>query len=373
LWYNVKSKFLAQSYDNEVYIIMDKNVHNEEIYKKRKKKSSGALKNKEGRSEIKKSGSNYPKKRKKNKLAGKIVTASIITFLMIFAAFAGVYVAKLYVTPYTSYISEFEEGTLDSVQIAKEKCNILIMGTDKEGLRTDVMMLAQIDPNAGTAVVMSIPRDTRVKYNGGYHKINEVHALGMRKGEHGGSEASIQMVRTLTGMPIHHFVKVNFTAFRDSIDALGGVDFEVPQRMKYTDPYQDLYIDLQPGMQHLDGDKAEQLVRFRRYKNGDLDRIKVQQDFLHALADQKLKFKYIGKIDDVYSIIVDNMESSMSPSNFVDCGRRLLAIGKDNIVTVTMPCTPQDIGGISYVIVDEDALQETVETSFGYDEDGNEI
>ena len=69
--------------------------------------------------------------------------------------------------------------------------------------------------------------------------------------------------------------------------------------MKYSDPYQDLYIDLQKGMQHLDGDKSEQLVRFRRYKNGDIDRIKVQQDFLHALIEQQLKVSNIGKISKI--------------------------------------------------------------------------
>jgi len=342
--------------------------------KKKRKRSSETFGNDNMRSEIQRKSSNHHrrKRKKEKKLTGKIIAAVVIASLMVFAAFAGVYVAKIYTTPYSSIVTEFDSETLDHVQISKEKCNILIMGTDKEGLRTDVMMLAQIDPKKDKAVVMSIPRDTRVKYAGGYHKITEVHAVGMRKGEYG-SEAAIKAVKDLTGIPIHHFVKINFAAFRDSIDAVGGVDFDVPQRMKYTDPYQDLYIDLQPGMQHLDGDKAEQLVRFRRYRNGDLDRIKVQQDFLHAIAEQKLQIKYIGKIDDVYKIVVKNMESSMSPANFVDCGRQLLSIGKTNIVTVTMPCIPKDIGGISYVIVEEEALKEVVRTNFGYDEDGNEI
>ncbi len=353
---------------------MDRDLQNERKHKKRKRRASETFGREELRSEIKRTGTSRPKRRKKkkNRLIRRIITAVIISSLMIFAAFAGVYVAKIYTTPYSGIVSDFNSDTLEHVQITREKCNILIMGTDKEGLRTDVMMLAQIDPKNKKAIVMSIPRDTRVKYAGGYHKITEVHAVGMRKGEYG-SEAAIKAVKDLTGIPIHHFVKINFAAFRDSIDALGGVDFDVPQRMKYKDPYQDLYIDLQPGMQHLDGDKSEQLVRFRRYRNGDLDRIKVQQDFLHALAEQKLQLKYVGRIDDVYSIVIKNMESSMSPSNFVDCGRGLLSIGKENIITVTMPCTPKDIGGLSYVIADEEALKELVRTSFGYDEEGNEL
>jgi len=317
-------------------------------------------------------GSNYRKKRNYGERIGKILTVTLISLLMVFATLGGIYAAKLYSKPYSSYVEEFAFGTLEETVISKEKCNILIMGTDKEGLRTDVMMLAQIDPERGTATVMSIPRDTRVKYAGSYHKLTEVHAVGIMKGEYG-SEAAIKAVKSLTGIPIHHFVKVNFAAFRDSIDALGGVDFNVPQRMKYTDPYQDLYIDLQKGMQHLDGDKAEQLVRFRRYRNGDLDRIKVQQDFLHALAEQKLQLKYVSKIGDIYGIIVKNMESSMSPANFVECGDTLLEVGTSNIKTITMPGNAQYVGEVSYVLADEKALKEVVRESFGYDENGNEI
>ncbi len=311
------------------------------------------------------------KKRKKRRIIRTLKTM-FISFLMIFAALSGIYCARIYTTPYSSVVDEFAVGTLDGVKISKEKCNILIMGTDKEGLRTDVMMLAQIDPKNGTAVVMSIPRDTRVKYKGVNRKITEVHSVGMRNGKHG-SEAAIIAVKELTGIPINHFVKVNFDAFQDCIDELGGVDFDVPQRMKYKDPYQDLYIDLQPGMQHLDGDKSEQLIRFRRYKNGDLDRIKVQQDFIHAVAEQKLQMKYIGKIDDIYKILSDNMETSMTPADIIQCGMQMLSIGTENIATVTMPGTPQDIGGGSYVIPDYKGIGEVREASFGYDENGNEI
>ena len=307
-------------------------------------------------------------KRKKRRSANSFLKGLLISLLMVFAALSGIYAAKIYTTPYSSIVSEFEAGTLHEVEIAKEKCNILILGTDKEGLRTDVMMLAQIDPQTDHAVVMSIPRDTRVKYAGVSRKITEVHSVGHRKDKKG-SEAAIIAVKQLTGIPVHHFVKVNFEAFRDSIDELGGVEFDVPQRMKYKDPYQDLNIDLQPGMQHLDGDKSEQLLRFRRYKNGDLDRIKVQQDFIHALAEQKLQMRYIGKIDDIYRIISDNMETSMTPGDAVQCAMQMLSIGTDKIETITMPGVPQDIGGGSYVIPDYSGIDEVRKTSFGYSEE----
>lgn len=308
------------------------------------------------------------KKTKKKKRALRIVRNVLLSLLMICAAVSGIYCAKVYTLLYNTVVDDFAAGTLDAVEISEEKCNILIMGTDKEGMRTDVMMLAQIDSQTGKAVVMSIPRDTRIKSGSRWMKINEAHALGFENGKKG-SESSILAVKELTGIPVNHYVKVNFDAFIDCIDALGGVDFDVPQRMKYKDPYQGLDIDLQPGMQHLDGDKAEQLVRFRRYKNGDLGRIEVQQNFLHALAEQKLKLQYIGKIDDIYKIIAENMETSMVPGDLVQCGMQLLSVGTDRIETVTMPNTPEYIGEVSYVIPDYAGIAVIREENFGYTEE----
>ena len=313
------------------------------------------------------------KKKRKNRGAVRFLKVTLITLVMVFAAVSGIYCAKLYTTPYTDMSEFFSSGVLQNVKISKEKCNILIMGTDKEGLRTDVMMIAQIDPKSTTATVMSIPRDTRVRYNGKICKINEVPVYARRKGDAQKIQASIGAVKELTGIPIHHFVKVNFDAFNDCIDELGGIEFNVPQRMYYKDPYQDLDIDLYPGVQILDGDKAEQLVRFRRYPRGDLDRVQVQQDFIHAVAEQKLHMKYIGKVDDIYQILSKNMETSMSPGDMLQCGTELLDIGTGNIATITMPGNAKDIGGGSYVIPDYNGILEVREASFGYDKDGNEI
>ncbi len=307
-----------------------------------------------------------------NSVANRITSflkVCIISLLMVVAALSGIYCARLYTKPYSEDIlTMLSEGTLLDVEISKERCNILILGTDKSGALTDVMMLAQIDPINDRVTVMSIPRDTRVKYGGRWMKINQVHSIGLRKGVSDGIEASILAVKDLTDVPIHHFVKVNFNAFRECIDELGGVDFDVPQRMKYSDPYQDLYIDLKAGMQHLDGDKAEQLVRFRRYKNGDIDRIKVQQDFLHALADQHLSLKNVGKIDDLYRIVAKDMETSMTIDDAVQGMKQVASIGTANIETITLPNTPQYIGEASYVIPIDKEIAQVCSEKFGIEE-----
>ncbi|MBR1970624.1 MAG: LCP family protein [Clostridia bacterium] len=312
------------------------------------------------------------KKTMKRKTKRTLCTV-IITLIMFFSAFSGVYCARMYTMPYSSnIIKTFDEDTLEEVEISKEKCNILIMGTDKSGMLTDVMMLMQIDPIDNNITVMSIPRDSRVNYKGSWMKLNSVHA-NAQKQEKSGSEAAIIAIKDLTGIPINHFVKINFTAFEKSIDELGGVDFNVPQRMKYKDPYQDLDIDLKPGMQHLDGNQAEQLVRFRQYTNGDIDRIKVQQDLIHAIADQKLKLKYVGKVDNIYRIIAKDMETSMSIEDVVQISGNILDIGGDKIVTITMPNTPQYIGNVSYVIPEYGQIDTVRREYFAYDSEGNDI
>ena len=134
--------------------------------------------------------------------------------------------------------------------------------------------------------MLSIPRDTRMYIGSKYQKINAAYAMRTKEGKIKGPNGTIDAVTRLTGIPINYYVEFSFDAFRETIDALDGVDFYVPQRMVYRDPEQGLYINLSKGQQLLDGDKAEQLVRFRQYPEGDIKRVQVQQDFIRAVAAQ---------------------------------------------------------------------------------------
>lgn len=252
-------------------------------------------------------------------------------------------------------IDEYVEG-LDEAEKSRPY-NILVLGIDVEAKLTDVMMLCHIDPVEKEADILSIPRDTRVKVNGRTMKINASF-------NHGGVEQVIKTVKNLTGLPIHHYILINTAAFRDTIDALGGVDFNVPQNMDYEDPIQDLYIHLKEGYQHLDGDKAEQLVRYRRYPNGDIDRIKVQQEFMHAVIDQKLSAGYVLKIPEIYSIIAKNTNTDMLGKEMLSSGKQLLAIDKENFKSFTVPGNGTYIGEVSYYVHYEDELKALIEENF---------
>ncbi len=263
--------------------------------------------------------------------------------------------------PEGSYV-EYVEG-IDEIE-KSQPYNILVLGVDVEARLTDVMMLCQIDTVNHKMNMLSIPRDTRVSINGRMTKINSAY--------HSGVEQTIKSVKELTSLPIHYYYLVNTTAFRDAIDAVDGVDFEVPRDMDYEDPLQNLYIHLKKGYQHLDGNKAEQLVRFRRYPNGDLGRIEVQHDFFSALIEQKLAAKYVLKIPELYSIISENSSTNMRVVDMLSAGKQLLGIDKSDYSTYTVPGEAKTIDGISYFIPYSNELNQLVSTVFSgiYPEDG---
>ncbi len=223
---------------------------------------------------------------------------------------------------------------------------MLIMGMDNEGLRSDVMIVAFINGDTGDVNLLSVPRDTRVKIGNRRYKINSAYAVG-------GQEQTIESVENLLDIKIDNYVKFSFETFRNVIDAIGGVDYDVPQDMKYSDPVQGLKINLKAGLQHLDGDKAEQLVRFRHYPMGDEDRIKVQQSFIKELVRQKLNPAFLLKIPALIGTIEKNIETDLPKSEWLPIASVALKMHESSLVTHQMPGGAQRISGISYYIQNE--------------------
>ena len=275
---------------------------------------------------------------------------SFIFFTIILSIIAGTILYFAFIRE--PMIGQGEEEQLDG------RINALILGTAPSGLNSDSMMLASLDRKAKTLDIMSIPRDTRVKIDGTYYKINAAHLMG-------GEKLSVQTVEELLGIPIDYYVSFNTTVFRKIIDELGGVYFNVPEQMDYEDPVQDLYIHLKPGQQLLDGDKAEQLVRYRQYVEGDLQRTAVQRDFVMALIDQKMKLSYINKIDDIYKVIQEDVKTNVDLSVIMKNLTVVKGMNTENVRTHMMPNTPENIGGVSYVLVETDDLNQMLVDYFG--------
>ncbi len=210
--------------------------------------------------------------------------------------------------------------------------NVVIMGTDKSGLHADVIMVFSLSTKKGTINCSSILRDTKVNYRGSNIKITEAMAYG-------GESAVIQAIKDITGLQIHDYVVFNFKAVADVIDAVGGVDFFVPQNMYYEDPEQDLYINLRKGQQLLNGNKSLQLLRFRSYPMGDIARTETQRDFMEAVFEQKANAKYIGSIPKIYSAINKNIKSSLSLAEIVDYAELVVKMDNPEFNTIELPYT----------------------------------
>lgn len=239
--------------------------------------------------------------------------------------------------------------------------NILVVGVDKDGIRSDVNMLVSVNAKEKTVNILSIPRDTRVRLGNGYAKINA--CLGKEDGD----ILLIETVRELTGLPVHSFCKINFEGVRNVIDLLGGVEYNVPIDMDYDDPAQDLHIHLKKGLQVLDGADAEGLLRFRSgYKNADLGRINTQQDFLKELVRQKLKLKYVLKIIPVMGEMKNNLETDLSTGELISYAWKFRNGDNITLKSHTLPGSPKTIGGVSYYICNESATETLVQTEFGF-------
>jgi len=232
---------------------------------------------------------------------------------------------------------------------------ILIAGEDDGFGGNDVIMVVLFDSWNHTMDVLSIPRDTMVNVPWGLRKINSYQHLFRRLPydyDHY-IYALIDGVAKLIGYPVDHYVIVDLDGFVALVDAIDGVEFDVPQRMLYSDPVQNLFINLQPGLQRLYGQEAMQLVRFRTYPQGDIQRIRVQHDFLRALTSQLLQARNVLILDELVHIFQSNVETDLSFRNLLWFGTEFLRMDHENLrfhaVDNTIANINDHVNGISYV------------------------
>jgi len=165
------------------------------------------------------------------------------------------------------------------------------------------------------------------------------------------------------GVPCDFYANANISGFRNIVDAIGGVDVYVPERMYYKDPYQDLYIDIPAGNQHLDGKKAEGFVRFRSgYYSADIGRIEAQKIFMTAFIKKLCSPQIVTKIGDIVEVISKNLTTNLSVSDAMYFATHAIEIDLSNIVMLTLPGTSQYVGNVSYYLADKELIIETVNT-----------
>ena len=248
------------------------------------------------------------------------------------------------------------------------KIYCLLLG-QSEGL-TDTIMIAEYDPKEQQASILSIPRDTFIGDNKAvakaYEKINSVYQTGV--------ENMIKEINELTGLDIKYYLEVDTQAFKVLVDEIGGVTFDVPIDMKYDDKRQNLHINLKAGVQKLDGNKAEQVVRFRHNNDGttypyeygmeDIGRMRTQRAFLTELAKQTLKVENIFRINGILDIAKKYVKTNLEFDVIKDYVPYIVEFKMENLKTEQLPGIPEQANGVWIYTADQIEMKKVIDNLF---------
>lgn len=320
-------------------------------------------------------------KKRNNRKAMKIV---VILLLLIIIGLVSTFVYKIYQNggglsgTLATLLGEDKES-LENL----EPIQVLILGESgvDDYKLADTIMVASYNPKTQQASLMSIPRDTYVgsrnrktatqNYLASY-KINSVYRSGTNIPE------AIERINDLTGLNLENYVIIDTDALIKLVDAIGGVTFNVPIDMDYDDTTQDLHIHLKAGEQLIDGNKAEQLLRFRHNNDGstypteygqqDLGRMRTQREFIQETLKQTLKLENIFKIKQIIDIMAENVKTNMQIENLKSYVPVAVNFDVNNLQTGVVPGESEMCNGVSIYVADEKDTKELVEKLFSYDE-----
>ena len=309
------------------------------------------------------------KKKKKKKKKHKVLKFILSIFLIAVLIFAGLFLKRWNDNGWTlgglvATILGHDANTLANLP----RVNILVIGQSQN--LTDTIMVCSYDPKTQDACMLSIPRDTFVGRNKNYatgnDKINSVYQIDPNK--------LISKVNEITGLNINYYVKVDTKGLRDLVDSVGGIDFDVPIDMNYDDTSQNLHIHLKAGYQHLDGDKAEQVLRFRHNNDGssypyeygdqDIGRMKTQRAFITEVIKQLVKAENITKVDDFIKIANNNVESNFSLWTLKDYAPYAIDFKTENIKSASLPGTPEKMNGLWFYSYNKKETDKLVKEMF---------
>ena len=316
---------------------------------------------------------------KKKKVWKKVL---LILFLLLLIG-GGVFAYRVYkngwgLSGMLATVAGHDENTKKN--LTEFKCLILGISTDQENVElTDTIMVASYNPNTQKATLLSIPRDTYTGSNPkratAYEKINALYSRKHRPDE------TLEAVNEITGLNIEYYVVVKTEALIELVDAIGGVTFNVPIDMDYDDETQDLHIHLEAGEQLLDGDKAEQLLRFRHnndgttypeeYGNNDIGRMRTQREFILQAVNQTAKVENIFKLGEILDIAKENVITNIDFNVAKDYIPYVVEFNTENLITAALPGTTPDwdtTNGVSIFVYDEEETAELIQEIF-YDRD----
>ena len=239
---------------------------------------------------------------------------------------------------------------------------MVLMGSDtrpgQSQQRSDSLMVARVDPKNKKIQIISIPRDSRADIPGyGTTKINAAAVYG-------GPKLVITTVKQLTGLPISHYINLNFKGFVDVVDAIGGVEIDVPQDIYDTQAsaYGVKYATVKKGLQKLDGRHALTFVRTRHtLVDGDFGRMRNQQAFIKALASQALSLQSVFNAGSIINAVASNLDTDMTPMQLADLALQFKGLKSSDIDSANAPGAAKYMNGISYVVLDPLKLSQMID------------
>jgi len=305
---------------------------------------------------------------KKSGKKKKHIGLKTLIFILILIAIAGGLFAKRVHDLDGNWIAALlghNKNTLENL----EKLYILAMG-ESQGM-SDTIIVCSYDPKTQEASMLSIPRDTFIGNSrnsaSAYDKINSVYS-------NKGVEKTLEEVNELTGLDIKNYVLIDTKALVELVDAIGGVEFNVPMDMKYDDYSQELHVNLKEGWQTLNGDQVEQLVRFRHNADGstysyeygmeDFGRMRTQREVIIAVAKQTIKLKNVTEVGKILDITKKYVKTNMNFDNLKDYIPYAINMNTDAIKAEQLPGQAEYINGISFFVHDEDETEDIVNKLF---------
>lgn len=288
----------------------------------------------------------------------RLTVAILILLMLVYTGIAGA------ISIITGKPMQFGLWSRNNIRAEKIQ-DFVVAGTDEDGIRTDLILFCRYNLTDNAITALQIPRDTLVETNRYDKKINSAYGTAEKE------QRLFDEIEQVVGIRPQKYVVVSFKAFRELIDAIGGVEVDVPIRMYYTDPVQGLTIDLYPGLQVLNGKRAEMFMRFRYnndgtgYPNGDIDRIAAQKGFYQAAMNKLLSGSTILKVPKIMSIISNNVKTDFTGEEIMKYISKIPSFSMEKVKILTLPGEGgYGENGVSYFFHDKKETELLVKENF---------
>jgi LCP family protein required for cell wall assembly len=262
------------------------------------------------------------------------------------------------------WLFQMPQSDVSIGQRKSDSATILICGADigagrdeSGGIRTDTMMLLYLSGSENKVSLVSLPRDTyTITSRGVGAKLNSAYGRNGTGAE--GMEGLMDYVQDIIGYRPDGYILLDMTLVTQMVELMGGVDVDVPKAISQDG------LDLEAGMQHLNGQQVLALLRHRKsYAMADLTRIEVQRVVVQACMEQWVCLDKVMQLPEALSLVENHTISSLSKRNYLWIGKTLLTNLGNGLTTQTLPGYADYIGGASYYILNRDAVAEMVNTS----------